>query len=261
MAVYDRPGARSRPARGRGLVRLVPARGEKDESEVRWLTSYSDFMMQLVCLFILLYSVSTLDPGRTTAATYRGDEFGSEPASASGGRDGRFPALRPELAAALRQVRAALGRYPEGRLIRISPTDDGFRLGLTGEMFEEGSSLPTRDGARLLDVAALLLNPLQPRASSIEVVGHASAGPVDREEGSALKRSLSRALEAMRRVSRPDLSRRLDPALLRPAGRGAHEPAADGGAPSTRALNRRVEFLVHLDREGPPATRPRAQDR
>jgi len=29
---------------------------EKDESEVRWLISYSDFMMQLVCLFILLYS-------------------------------------------------------------------------------------------------------------------------------------------------------------------------------------------------------------
>src|SRR5258706_2785183 len=46
---------------------------EKDESEVRWLMSYSDFMMQLVCLFILLYSVSSLDKGRMTrvAASYR----------------------------------------------------------------------------------------------------------------------------------------------------------------------------------------------
>src|SRR5258706_15028438 len=46
---------------------------EKDESEVRWLMSYSDFMMHLVCLFIMLYSVSSLDKGRMTrvAAAYR----------------------------------------------------------------------------------------------------------------------------------------------------------------------------------------------
>src|SRR5437016_10837676 len=46
---------------------------EKDESEVRWLMSYSDFMMQLVCLFILLYSVSSLDKGRMArmASAYR----------------------------------------------------------------------------------------------------------------------------------------------------------------------------------------------
>ena len=39
------------------LVIGAPRTGDKDESEVRWLISYSDFMMQLVCLFILLYSV------------------------------------------------------------------------------------------------------------------------------------------------------------------------------------------------------------
>ena len=46
------------------LARIVPGSGqapEKDEGQVRWLISYSDFMMQLVCLFILLYSVSSLD--------------------------------------------------------------------------------------------------------------------------------------------------------------------------------------------------------
>jgi flagellar motor protein MotB len=40
---------------------------EKDESEVRWLMSYSDFMMQLVCLFILLYSVSSVDTSKAVS--------------------------------------------------------------------------------------------------------------------------------------------------------------------------------------------------
>ncbi len=57
----------------RKIVVGAPRPGEKDESEVRWLISYSDFMMQLVCLFILLYSVSSLDKGRMArvAAAYR----------------------------------------------------------------------------------------------------------------------------------------------------------------------------------------------
>src|SRR6185295_19445567 len=40
-------------ARLRKIVVGAPRPSEKDESEVRWLISYSDFMMQLVCLFIL----------------------------------------------------------------------------------------------------------------------------------------------------------------------------------------------------------------
>ena len=60
-------------AKLRKLVIGAPRLGDKDESEVRWLISYSDFMMQLVCLFILLYSVSFFDKGRMAriAAAYR----------------------------------------------------------------------------------------------------------------------------------------------------------------------------------------------
>jgi flagellar motor protein MotB len=52
--------------RGRRILGGGRAVG-KDESQVRWLISYSDFMMQLVCLFVLLYSVSSLDKGKTAS--------------------------------------------------------------------------------------------------------------------------------------------------------------------------------------------------
>ena len=56
-------------AKRRRAEPALPARprAPRDESEVRWLISYSDFMMQLVCLFILLYSVSTMDPAKASA--------------------------------------------------------------------------------------------------------------------------------------------------------------------------------------------------
>src|SRR6516165_782265 len=67
---------------------------EKDESEIRWLISYSDFMMQLLCLFILLYSVCATDAGKASdiAQSWR-DEMGIEPIRATYGstRDASIP--------------------------------------------------------------------------------------------------------------------------------------------------------------------------
>src|SRR6059036_412378 len=58
-------------------LRFAPPAPEKDETEIRWLMSYSDFMMQLVCLFILLYSVSSIDTSKAVplAQAWR-DEVG-----------------------------------------------------------------------------------------------------------------------------------------------------------------------------------------
>ena len=58
---HDLPGSRKKRL---ALLRIAARPPEKDETEVRWLMSYSDFMMQLVCLFILLYSVSSIDTSK-----------------------------------------------------------------------------------------------------------------------------------------------------------------------------------------------------
>jgi flagellar motor protein MotB len=66
----------------------------RDETEVRWLISYSDFMMQLVCLFLLLYAATALAPearGRTARA-YRAARGLGEPAVREAARAGARPA-------------------------------------------------------------------------------------------------------------------------------------------------------------------------
>ncbi len=224
---------------------------EKDESEVRWLISYSDFMMQLVCLFILLYSVSSLDTGKAAriAQSWR-EEVGLEEVRVPpepGARD--LPLTAAELPAAIRDMEVALARYPEGGTLRVSPAEDGFRLQIVAGMFEEGKSALTPEGERRVDLAAMVLRPYQRTARPIEIVGHASAGNADREEGSALRLSLSRAWAVHGWLLREGAPHRLDRGPLLAGGRGAHDPIGDGSDPATRRLNRRVDFVVRLKDE------------
>jgi chemotaxis protein MotB len=250
MAAHDRPEGHpeGKKQRRHGGAPHGAPHVEKDESEVRWLISYSDFMMQLVCLFILLYSVSSIDTGKAgaMAAGWR-DEIGMDPVTVTLSKGPSTPLTLAEIPGTLRQIAGVLSRYPEGGQIRISPTDTGFRFQLAYEMFDEGSPRLSRPGQRFADLAALILHPYQTRVRAIEVVGHSAADPGDREDGSALGLSLSRAREAILWISRAELPHRIEPLVLYPAGRGPHDPIADSATPGSRGLNRRVDFFVHVD--------------
>src|SRR5204863_244828 len=85
---------------------------------------------------------------------------------------------------------------------------------MRAEIFEEGSGSLSPKGGRVLDLAALILRPLQGRVRALELVGHTAADDADREEGSALRLSLTRARAAYRRVTGPECPHALDPKLL-----------------------------------------------
>src|SRR3982750_950649 len=121
----DLPGRRKRaPA-----FRVGGAQPEKDETEVRWLMSYSDFMMQLVCLFILLYSVSSVDSSKAVpiAEAWR-DEVGVGEVRVPQASAPNSPLTFAELPAALHELQVVAGRYPGGGALRVLRNSDGFRL-------------------------------------------------------------------------------------------------------------------------------------
>jgi len=151
------------------------------------------------------------------------------------------PLTYADIPAVTREIRIMAGRYPGGGHLRVLPDAAGFRLLLTYEMFDAGSDHLTREGARMVDLAAMILQPFQKRVASIEVVGHASA-----DESGALSLSLNRAQDALRWATRADAPHRLESGAMLAAGRGAHEPSSDNSESSGRALNRRVEFAVRL---------------
>ena len=239
MPALDRPEKKRRMQR----LRLGPTSPEKDETEVRWLMSYSDFMMQLVCLFILLYSVSSIDTSKAVplAQAWR-DEVGIGEVKVPSAPPTPFtPLTFADLPTLMHELQIVAGRHPGGGALRVLRTGDGFRLQFGYEMFDRGSERLGKQGAPVADLAVALLQPIQKRVASIEAVGHASA---DEENASAL--SLRRAHETVRWMTRPDAAVRLDPTIVRASGRGAHDPAADNAETSGRALNRRIDFVVHL---------------
>jgi chemotaxis protein MotB len=234
---HDLPGRKRKLA----IFRIVSRPPEKDETEVRWLMSYSDFMMQLVCLFILLYSVSSIDTSKAVplAQAWR-DEVGvSEVRVPSAPKGSYLPLTSADLPSVMHEIHVLAGRHPGGNALRVSRTARGFRLQFVYEMFDRGSDRLSRQGMQVADLAAILLEPLQRRAAAIELVGHGSA-----DEPDALGLSLGRAQEAFRRITRSDAPYKLQASAIRVAGRGAHEPAADNAESSGRAINRRVEFVV-----------------
>lgn len=221
-----------------------PAMGrEKDESEVRWLMSYSDFMMQLVCLFILLYSVSSVDTSKAVplAQAWRDEAGLGEVRLPSTGKRPNVPLTSVDLSAAIHEIQIMAGRHPGGGSLRLVRSTDGFALQLAYGMFDRGSDRLNPQGIQAADLIADILHPLRESTASVEIVGHASA-----DEEKAMDLSLNRSVTMLHRLARPGSPHPLEGLSLVAAGRGAHHPVADNAEETGRHLNRRVEFIVRL---------------
>jgi flagellar motor protein MotB len=186
--------------------------GEKDESEVRWLISYSDFMMQLVCLFILLYSVSSLDKGRMArvAAAYRASVGIGDVAAYETRTSGDKLAVgdRSLLGGAL-----GGGDLPQGLRYHVDKVPGGYRVAFDEAIFEAGAAELSDAGGKALDGVARVLGAY---AGLIRVTG---AGE-DATDGDALQLSISRARAAAVRLGHAGL----DPRFIASAGGAGGEP-------------------------------------
>ncbi|HXX94339.1 MAG TPA: flagellar motor protein MotB, partial [Planctomycetota bacterium] len=126
---------------------------EKDESEVRWLISYSDFMMQLVCLFILLYSVSSLDKDKMSlvAAYYRASVGLGEPPIHEP------PSKGTRLAVGDRPLVGGRGgrtEIPPDVQYKVDSVPGGWMVRFDRPIFDAGSAALTPAIARQLDSIA-----------------------------------------------------------------------------------------------------------
>jgi flagellar motor protein MotB len=209
-------------AKPRKLVIGIPRTGEKDESEVRWLISYSDFMMQLVCVFILLYSVSTLDKGRMArvAEAYRSSVGMGDPAAHEQLAPGARLAIGDR---SLLGGEVGGGDVPRDLRYRIEPVPGGLRAVFDAAVFDAGSSEPTPKGAEAIDAVAKVARAYAGR-SAVTAAGD-GAGEAD-----PLRLALARSRAVADRLAKAGL----DVRFLTTAG----NPAA---APRTLIIEVRTE--------------------
>src|SRR6516164_5529095 len=114
MTLFDRNIEMLAKRRRLAQLRFAPLPPEKDETEVRWLMSYSDFMMQLVCLFILLYSVSSVDTSKAVplAQAWRDEAGVGEVRLPSTGKKPNVPLTSVDLNVVIHELQIMSGRHP-----------------------------------------------------------------------------------------------------------------------------------------------------
>jgi flagellar motor protein MotB len=187
-------------AKLRKIVIGAPRPNEKDEAEVRWLISYSDFMMQLVCLFILLYSVSSLDKGRMAlvAAAYRASIGIGEVAAYEQRSSG------DKLAVGDRSLVAGPlggGDLPSGLRYEIEAVPGGMRIAFEGQLFARGSAEMDGKASSSVDAVARILRSY---AGAATVTASVHAG----EEPEGLTLAIARARAVVNRLERAGLDAR-----------------------------------------------------
>jgi len=213
--------------------------------------TYADFMTLLLCLFVAILSMSTIQKGSFDKAlgslqtTFGG--AGADDADHPAGTtlEEKLSDVAPAVGGDEREIQTQL----ESRGVCLNRMEHGHRLVIGGKkMFERGAHVPSGD-AEL--IAARLAELLAADRQRIIVRGHA-AGETPKEEGFDIRElSYRRAVAIARFLEEGGVSpNRIDIVAM---GEG-HSLLGHTYSESRRAFNRRVEIEI-IETETPEPVR------
>ena len=222
-----------------------------------WMDTYGDMVTLLLCFFVLLYSMSTIDTKKwewivqqfnkdydPTQQVEPGPEPG--PNHSTGGNE--LPATQVD--EAMDELYQFLKSYAQNNTdasISVSKGDGYVFISFDDAIFFDGNSSAIRpEGAAILDALIPALTKAGPFIDELEVLGHTAQATPHTPNPVLADRSLSclRATEVT-----VYLQQRIDGDILNPGrlvakGFGQWRPVADNEDSVQKAKNRRVEMVV-----------------
>ncbi|HWH33220.1 MAG TPA: flagellar motor protein MotB [Egibacteraceae bacterium] len=253
-------------ARGReehGPKRGGGGGGDGDGGDSRWLTTYGDMVTNLLGFFVILFSMSSVDPARFQSfveglyeTTFRNESILDGGITIDGelvGPGGEPSGLTPEEQAAeelkvsiegLRetgaQIEQALQSAGMGGLVDYKIDQRGLVLtiGTDAVLFETGSTELSPQGRDLLAQIAPVLARVP---NDIRVEGHTDNVPLNRAGYTNWNLSTDRAVAVLNLLHEVH---GVDPVRLLAVGYGEFRPISENETAEGRAANRRVEIIV-----------------
>ena len=244
-----------------------------------WMATFSDLMNLLLCFFVLLFSMSSVDEKKweevaasfsqtfsvfTSGATAIGDgllisngvsqlnqldEYINSTGKAAEDVEEATDILaevekqKMEASEELSEkVEEALEESGLEDVIDMDFTSQYVQLTINGALlFPSGSAELSDDAAEVLSQVGIILE--RYADSTIEIEGHTDSVPMHSARfASNNELSDARALSVFYYLIE---NTNLDPAIIKHSGRGEYLPVADNGTPEGRALNRRVEIKIY----------------
>jgi len=220
-----------------------------------YMTSYSDLMSLLLCFFVLLFALSSLDPGKfDLAASSFQQAFNGVLTSLPTvpihqevirprlGGDAQNKRIAADAAARLREVAE---RENLQDAIKVQVTDSGIAVQLSDRVsFASGSDRLLPDFTVILEELVRMANDIPGREIRIE--GHTDNVPIRTARfPSNWELSAARAVAVLRYL----YTSGVDPARLSAVGYGEFRPIASNETDAGRRENRRiVVYLEYLER-------------
>lgn len=258
------------------------ARKKKEEISApgspAWMATFSDLMNLLLCFFVLLFAMSTVDAQKLqqVAASFN-EDFSIFEGGATAIGDGilisngvsqlneldqyinstgktaeseedvdAFEEFEKQQLAEseqlAEQIQEAVDESQFANEIEIDFTSQYVSLNLNGALlFDSGSAELKEEAKPLLDKIGQLLG--RYAQSTIEIEGHTDNVPIHNSRfADNNELSSFRALSVFNYFMETTF---LDPANLKHSGRGEYVPVADNSTPEGRAQNRRVEIKIY----------------
>lgn len=246
-----------------------------------WMATFGDLMNLLLCFFVMLFSMSTIDAAKfeLMAASFS-DSFSVFSAGATAIGDGILVSNGVSQLNELDQYINSMGQAETSeknkeeevysnqaeqeqlkeseelaekieeaveeqnldKEIDVDFTSQYVLLTMNGAfLFDSGSDTIKEDALPVLDKVGVILE--RYAESTIEIEGHTDNVPIHNARfANNNELSSFRALSVFDYLIR---TTSLDPATIKHSGRGEYVPVADNSSPEGRAKNRRVEIKIY----------------
>ncbi len=227
---------------------------KKQGGGANWMDTYGDMVTLLLCFFVLLFSMSTMDQQKWEELVRSFNPDAIPEITVTEGNDG--PNADPEggeqtqeeIDRDLQQLFQALQTYvsQQGAAKNISVTKgDGYVfISFNDAVFFDGDSYVLRDEGKLvLSDVGEMIGKVSSSIDELRILGHTARQIADEPNNPRVDRSLSsnRAIEVLLYLQDMEI---LDPARMVSLGMGEWRPVAPNDTSTERAKNRRVEMVV-----------------
>ena len=233
-----------------------PRRSEGSSSE--WLNTYADMVTLLLCFFVLLYSMSTVDSNKWKIIVESFNPSSGELSqivenfeennggfAIDGGLDGASEELQE---VDFDELFYRLSKYIESENLQAEveiSKGDGFTfITFRDNVFFDGDSYRLKEeGKEILDQLSNAINDVSSTIEEIQILGHTSQADPNKANEVISDRFLAsnRAAEVLVYIQKKNI---IDPSKLVSTGYGQFRPISPFDTRENRAKNRRVEIII-----------------
>lgn len=223
-----------------------------------WMDTYGDMVTLLLCFFVLLYSISSIDQEKwlLVVRSFNKDALVPEPDPVGPAGENNedsgdgFPALA-EVEEDLTELYEFLEQYvaasSENGDIMVTRGDGYVFISFADSVFFDGNSSVLRpDGKQMLNGIIPALEQCGPSIAELRVLGHTAKLSPNRDNEATIDWSLSsgRAAAVVAHIQDNSNHDLLNPGRMIPEGRGQWRPVSDNDTAEGMARNRRVEIII-----------------